>query len=42
MEQYTTDTNAAGSAPAEWSIPREGVTVTHCLIVRDVSRSRHL
>jgi catechol 2,3-dioxygenase-like lactoylglutathione lyase family enzyme len=41
MEQHTTDATTAGSITAEWPLPREGVAVTHLLIVRDVSRSRH-
>jgi catechol 2,3-dioxygenase-like lactoylglutathione lyase family enzyme len=41
MEQDTTDANTAGASRAEWPLPRDGVAVTHLLIVRDVSRSRH-
>jgi lactoylglutathione lyase len=26
---------------AEWPIPRDGIAVTHLLIVRDIARSRH-
>lgn len=37
MEQYMTDT--AGSSMAQWPIPRDGVAVTHLLIVRGVSRA---
>jgi lactoylglutathione lyase len=35
-------TAAADTSPsnAEWPIPKEGVSVTHLLIVRDVARSR--
>jgi catechol 2,3-dioxygenase-like lactoylglutathione lyase family enzyme len=36
MEQHTTDT----SNMADWPVPRDGVAVTHLLIVRDVARSR--
>jgi len=31
----------ASSSTDEWPIPREGIAVTHLLIVRDVARSRH-
>jgi lactoylglutathione lyase len=31
----------ASSTPNEWPIPREGIAVTHLLIVRDIARSRH-
>ena len=34
------DEQASGSRD-EWPIPREGVAVTHLLIVRDIARSRH-
>jgi catechol 2,3-dioxygenase-like lactoylglutathione lyase family enzyme len=41
MEQNTIDTSTTGSRTEEWPIPRDGVAVTHLLIVRDVNRSQH-
>jgi hypothetical protein len=35
MEQFTTDTTATGPGLDDWPIPRDGVAVTHLLIVRD-------
>ena len=38
---YNTEVDAnGGSSDADWPMPREGVAVTHLLIVRDVARSR--
>lgn len=39
MDQHQ-DTAASDPGASEWPIPREGVAVTHLLIVRDVARSR--
>ena len=41
MEQHTTETNVTASTMNDWPVPRDGVAVTHLLIVRDVARSRH-
>ncbi len=40
MEQHTTNTSTTDSTMDDWPTPRDGVAVTHLLIVRDVARSR--
>lgn len=40
MQQYPGDEARGFDPTSEWPIPREGVVVTHLLIVRDVERSR--
>jgi lactoylglutathione lyase len=40
MEPYSGAETGSSAAASEWPRPREGVAVTHLLIVRDVARSR--
>lgn len=40
MDQHTDAETGGLPASSEWPWPREGVAVTHLLIVRDVNRSR--
>lgn len=40
MQQHPEGETGGFEAAAEWPVPREGVAVTHLLIVRDVARSR--
>ena len=40
MDEAKEVTGTSGATAPEWPIPRDGVAVTHLLIVRDVDRSR--
>jgi catechol 2,3-dioxygenase-like lactoylglutathione lyase family enzyme len=40
MQQHSDGEMSGPETASEWPIPRDGVAVTHLLIVRDVARSR--